>query len=471
VAGLTHTPTGGWMAREMMAELRRAHAAAAAITAEAAGTATAETAAEAGEAEGAAEAVEEAAGAEGAAGTEQVAADEAAEAAEAEEATASSGGARAPPWQQLAAATAALAAQVEEEKPLPSVDIGKLTGARGARVPTTPTPPGYRDLLANRDGPLGCYYVMPTGQGGQPDDAYRLPVIAAEEMALASIAEGGGRAAEGELRRIAREGCGGEGWPILGRPRPVTLPVSTLGLRNDPVGAVKWARMWQLAEEVASGVGVRLLCHCRWTRAAGARECKPCHCEVLAPIIEQMVTARRAEKVEAAAWAAAEDISTAAAAVGGSVAVEEAVRAVWQQTWMGQHGWPLRGAARERPEAAGSIDGGGPRERNRGAGESGDSGNAGAGGGAGEVDEMMASAGDDEGADSCAEDEGVAAVGSSADGGASAATDGTSGTGGGASSLHSDAKKKTRKRGRKTGRRSEHEAAKRAKTKAADEMD
>jgi hypothetical protein len=282
VAGLTHTPTGGWMAREMMAELRRAHAAAAAITA-------------------------------AAAGTEQVAADEAAEAAAAEGATASSGSAQAPPWQQLAAATAALAARVEEEKPLPSVDIGKLTGARGARVPTTPTPPGYRDHLANRDGPLGCYYVMPTGQGGQPDDAYRLPVIEAEEMALASIAEGGGRAAEGELRRVAREGRGGEGWPILGRPQPVTLPVSTLGLRNDPVGAAKWARMWQLAEEVASGVGVRLLCHCRWTRATGARECKPCHCEVLAPIIEQMVTARRAEKVKAAAWAAAEDISIAAA--------------------------------------------------------------------------------------------------------------------------------------------------------------
>ena len=104
------------------------------------------------------------------------------------------------------------------------------------------------------------------------------------------IAAGHGRAAEGELRRIAREGRSGAGWLIPGSAAAHGAPCVDDGPERRPGGRGQVARLQQLAGELESGVGVRLLCHCRRVRAAGASECMPCHCEVLAPIIEGMAT-------------------------------------------------------------------------------------------------------------------------------------------------------------------------------------
>ena len=85
-------------------------------------------------------------------------------------------------------------------------------------------------------------------------------------------------------RRIARMGPDGRGWRI--GEQYVQLPVDEKMLRKDPTGACKWQAVRDAAALVAGGQGIRLLCHCRWTRAV-ATGCRRCHCEPTAEHAEQ----------------------------------------------------------------------------------------------------------------------------------------------------------------------------------------
>ena len=249
-------------------------------------------------------------------------------------------------WQDVAVAAAVAAARgVQLQRP-GSIDIGKVTGPTGARVPTTPAPTGCIDVLANRDGPLGCFYVIPMGLNGRQDEHMRPAVVRAEAMLMAALKAGGGSTTVGTAQRIADKGPEGGGWRIRDRPQRAQLVVAKSNVKRDPTGAAKWREVCRLAERAARGEHSRLLCHCRWTRAAEAADCKECHCEVIANTADEMAMGLAAQRyvgaVGAAMQAAAAHVRThllietaLSAATGGEhdrVDVAAAIRDAWQQT-------------------------------------------------------------------------------------------------------------------------------------------
>lgn len=73
-------------------------------------------------------------------------------------------------------------------------------------------------------------------------------------------------------------------------------------LAKDPTGGRRWERVCELGAMVATGINIRLLCHCRWTRREEAG-CLECHCEPTAAHIEQQARRARAETRAGAATA------------------------------------------------------------------------------------------------------------------------------------------------------------------------
>ena len=274
-----------------------------------------------------------------------------------------------------AVAAAAVAAGVRaaweaERRPLGSVEIGKVTGPRGRRVPTTPAAVGVRDVLANRDDVLGCVFLIPQRFDGRMDEAQRASVVRAEAMHLAALEAGAWRGAPGEaVVRIAAGGPGRDGWRVRGHKLPVQLQVSEKVMRRDPCGEAKWKRVEELGEEVERGGSIRLLCHCRWTRREHMPECRACHGEPLAKCIERVAARRRvAATEEAARGAALAELAAAEREEATRVDLEAVLRTVMRQTMAGRAGVAeaadggleaedAEGAERGGAAAAGASDG------------------------------------------------------------------------------------------------------------------
>ena len=132
----------------------------------------------------------------------------------------------------------------------------------GARQPTTPPPPGARDIEAWEGSEAACYYLMTGG------DTQRERVVSA--MA--------------EVYRQMRE----QGWAdvyAIGRRAGLRL---TRAARADAWGTRAEGVLWRVArEEVARGESVRLVCRCRDAREEGPGRLR-CHCEPAAAYIEDM---------------------------------------------------------------------------------------------------------------------------------------------------------------------------------------
>jgi hypothetical protein len=201
------------------------------------------------------------------------------------------------------------------------VGIGKL--ANGGTAATTPTPAGGVEVVADRRSWLGNRFEMPPRphSAGQ-DERYRAPVVRATEILLAELEARG----TSDARRIATEGPGGHGWRVGGRQ--VALPISRGLALADPHGRRLWREVEWLGEQVDAGVGVRLLCHCRWQRGGGHSGGRECHCQPVAEHVERAARramARRLDHMVATvreAAAGAEGATEAGEATGGGTSGE-----------------------------------------------------------------------------------------------------------------------------------------------------